>query len=170
MTAASRRRPLNPILKTGLGIGIACAVWTFVMGLTGWYKDPALRNLFFLVVLFEIAGLIWGLCQTAAEGRTYGGQVVAGTLMSIVAGVVIVASSVVFTTVAYPSYFQDLEALQRQSLAEQGKPAAEIDATLEASRPGATPMANAMQGFIGTLVTGILASAVIAIPVRARRA
>ena len=35
---------------------------------------------------------------------------------------------------------------------------------------GATPMSNALQGFLGTLVTGILASAVIAIRVRAHPA
>lgn len=161
---------MHPILSAGLLIGVLCGIWTFVMGFTGWYKDPAMVSVFFVVILIEIGGLFWGLRQTAAEGRTYGGQVVAGTLMAVVAGVVIIASSLLFTMVAFPDYFTELEAMQRQMLAAQGKSAAEIEAEVAAGKVAATPMANAMAGFIGTLVTGIIASAVIAIWVRARPA
>ena len=161
---------MHPILSAGLLIGVLCGIWTFVMGFTGWYKDPAMVSVFFVVILIEIGGLFWGLRQTAAEGRTYGGQVVAGTLMAVVAGVVIIASSLLFTMVAFPDYFAELEAMQRQMLAAQGRSAAEIEAEVAAGKVAATPMANAMAGFIGTLVTGIIASAVIAIWVRARPA
>jgi hypothetical protein len=44
---------MNPILNTGLLIGVLCAVWMFVCGVTGWYKDPALNLLFFLVIPIE---------------------------------------------------------------------------------------------------------------------
>lgn len=159
---------MNPILSAGLLIGVLCGIWTFVMGFTGWYKDPTLLNAFYLVILFEIGGLIWGLRRTAAEGRTYGGQVVAGTLMAVVAGVIIIGSSLLFTTVAFPDYFRELEAANRQMLQAQGKSAAEIDAAVEATAVAATPMGQAMAGFVGTLVTGILASAIIAIWVRSK--
>jgi hypothetical protein len=159
---------MNPILKTGLLIGVLCGIWTFVMGFTGWYKDPRMVGAFFVVILFEIGGLIWGLRQTAAEGRTYAGQIVAGTLMSIIAGVVIIGSSLLFTMVVFPDYFREIEAAQRSILAEQGKSAAEIERTIEDGRTMATPMANAMTGFLGTLITGIIASAIIAIGVRGR--
>jgi hypothetical protein len=159
---------MNPILTTGLSIGVLCGIWTFVMGFTGWYKDPRLASLFFLVVLIEVGGLFWGLRRTAAEGRTYGGQIVAGALMAVIAGVVIIASSLLFTMVAFPDYFQELEAIQRQLLAARGASAAEIETDVLAFRSGATPMSYAMNGFIATLVTGIIASALIAIAVRAR--
>jgi hypothetical protein len=157
---------MNPILAAGVLIGVLCGLWTFVMGFTGWYKDPALLYVFFAVILFEIAGLIWGLRQTAKQGRTYSGQVVAGTLMSVIAGVIIICSSLLFTMVVFPDYFEELAAAQRQMLQAQGKSEAEIAETLRAAQAGATPMAQAMSGFIGTLVTGILASAVIALFVR----
>jgi hypothetical protein len=32
---------MNPILSAGLLIGVLCGVWMFVMGFTGWYRDPA---------------------------------------------------------------------------------------------------------------------------------
>lgn len=160
---------MHPILSTGILIGVLCGIWTFVMGFTGWYKDPSMANLFFLVIPIEIAGLYWGLKRTAAEERTYRGQVVAGTLMSVVAGVIIIASSLVFTTIAFPEYFEELEAAQRQILQSQGKPDAEIEQTVRDNASFTTPMGQALAGFIGTLVTGILASAVIAIGVRGRR-
>lgn len=159
---------MNPILSAGILIGVLCAVWTFVMGFTGWYKDPVMLKAFFLVIAIEIGGLIWGLRKTAAEGRTYGGQVVAGTLMSVVAGAIVIVSSLLFTMVAFPDYFREIEAANRQILQAQGKSAAEIDETIRASAGMATPMGQAIGGFIGTLVTGILASALIAIVVRKR--
>jgi len=157
---------MNPILSAGILIGVLCAVWTFVMGFTGWYKDPVLLNAFFLVIPIEVAGLIWGLRKTAAQGRTYGGQVVAGTLMSVVAGVIVIGSSLLFTMVAFPDYFRELEAANRQMLQAQGRSAAEIEELVRASAGVSTPMGQAMAGFMGTLITGILASAIIAIVVR----
>src|SRR5687768_15501192 len=159
---------MNPILSAGLLIGVLCGLWTFVMGFTGWYKSPTMLNLFFLVIVIEIAGLIWGLRKTAAQGRTYSGQVVAGTLMSIVAGLVIICSSLLFTTVAFPDYFSELNAAQREMMQQQGKSDAEITAAVEAAAGMQTPIANALAGFFGTFVTGVIASAIIAIWIRAR--
>ena len=125
---------MHPILSAGILIGALCAVWTFVMGFTGWYKDPTMATAFFLVIPIEIAGLVWGLKRTAAEERTYRAQVVAGTLMSVVAGVIIIASSLLFTTVVFPEYFREIEAAQRQMMESQGKPAAEIEQALRETR------------------------------------
>ncbi|MGB2714804.1 MAG: DUF4199 domain-containing protein [Vicinamibacterales bacterium] len=160
---------MHPILSAGILIGVLCAIWTFVMGFTGWYKDPAMANAFFLVIPIEIAGLVWGLKRTSAEERTYRAQLVAGTLMSVVAGVIIVCSSLLFTTVAFPEYFRELEAAQRKIMQSQGKSAAEIEQVVRDNASSTTPMGQAMAGFVGTLVTGIVASAVIAIWVRDTR-
>jgi hypothetical protein len=160
---------MNPILSAGLLIGVLCGIWTFVMGATGWYKDLVLYKVFFVVIVIEIGGLFWGLRRTAAEGRGYGAQVVAGTMMAIVAGVVIICSSLLFTTVVYPEYFRELEAMNIELLRQQGLPDAEIARQVNESRAASTPMGQAVQGFTGTLITGIVASAVIALWVRARK-
>jgi hypothetical protein len=159
-----------PVPAAGLLIGVLCAIWMFMMGFTGWYKDPAKLNLFFLVILIEVAGLIWGLRRTAAQGRTYSGQVVAGTLISILAGLVIVVSSLVFTTLAFPEYFEEVNAVSREMMRKEGKTDAEIQATLAAAAPMQTPVRNAMIGFWGTVMTGIVTTALVAIWVRARPA
>lgn len=159
---------MNPILAAGLLIGVFVGLWTFVMGFTGWYKDPAMMNAFWVVVLIELIGLVWGLRQTARQGRGYASQVVAGAYMSIVAGIIVIASSLLFTTAFFPEYFAEIERMGVDVMRQQGKSPAEIDAALESSRAMATPMTQAMAGFTGTLITGIVASAAIALIVRAR--
>jgi hypothetical protein len=148
-TAVARTRlTMHPILKAGILVGGLCSVWMFVFGFAGWYKNPAMSPLFFLVVVIELGGLLWGLRQTAREGRNYSAQVVAGTMMAIVAGVIIIVSSLIFTGVVFPDA---------------------VD-YMRANDPSATSMSGALNGFIGTLITGIVASAVIAVWVRAPRA
>lgn len=159
---------MNPILSAGVLIGLLCGAWTFVVGFAGWYKDPATANLFFVVILFEIGGLLWGLRRTAAQGRGYWGQILAGTMMAIIAGVIIVAFSLLFTTVAFPDYLREVEQATRASLQRQGRTEVEITEAIRANAAAATPMGQAMSGFIGTLITGILASAVIGLFVRNR--
>ena len=160
---------MNPILAAGILIGILCSAWTFILAFTGLYKSPSANVVFISVAMaIEIVVLTWGLRRTAAEGRAYGGQILAGTMMAIVAGVIIIASSLLFTTVVFPNYFADVEQAYRQALQTQGKTDAEIAAAIQASAASATPMAQAMSGFIGTLVTGIVASAIIGLFVRRR--
>jgi hypothetical protein len=159
---------MNPIPAAGILIGVLCGLWTLVMGVTGWYKDPSHTAPFLLVIVIEVAGLIWGLRQTAAQGRTYSGQVVAGTLMSIVAGVIIIGASLLFTTVAFPEYFEEIAAVNRQVLQQQGKTAAEIEAEVAAWAEAQTPLRQAINGFVGTFVTGVIVSAVVAVWIRAR--
>jgi hypothetical protein len=159
---------MNPILAAGLLIGVFVGLWTFVMGFTGWYKDPVMMSAFWVVVLIELIGLVWGLRQTARQGRGYASQVVAGTFMSVIAGVIVIARSLLFTTVFFPEYFSEIERMGVEVMQKQGKTPAEIDAAVESTRSTATPMAQAMAGFTGTLITGIVASAAIAVVIRAK--
>ena len=161
---------MNPVLGAGVLIGVLCGVWTLVMGYTGWYKDPKMINVFFLVIVIEVAGLVWGLRRTAAEGRTYGGQILAGTMMAVIAGVIIIVFSLVFTTILFPTYFTDLQEAYRQILQQQGLPEAEIARQVNDASAGSTPMGQAIQGFMGTLITGIVASAVIGLFFRKKAA
>jgi hypothetical protein len=161
---------MNPIISAGVLIGVLCSAFTFVMGFTGWYKDPALSQSLYIpvVMLLEIGGLVWGLRRTAAQGRAYTGQILAGTMMAIVAGVIIVASSLLFTTVVFPNYFTEFEQATRAAMQRQGASEADIAKAIQATAAAQTPMGQAMAGFLGTLITGIIASAIIAIFVRSR--
>ena len=159
---------MNTIVKAGLILGILCEVWTFLIGFTGWYKDPALVNLFYVVILIQAGVLIWGLQQTAAQGRKYGGQVGAGTLMSAVASVIVIVGSLLFTTVVFPDYFQEIAAMTESMLADKGMSGEEIQQVMDAQAAFTNPMVNAITGAVMTIITGCILSLGIAAFVRAK--
>jgi len=146
-------------IRAGILLGVLCVIWTFVMGFTGWYKDPVMLNLFFLVIPLEIGIVIWALRKTAPVA-TWGRQLVNGLMLSLVAGVIIVLGSLAFTTMAFPSYFADLQAAQTEMLKAAGMAEAEIKAQVAAAAAMQTPLMNAVSGFLGTVITGVVVAAV----------
>ena len=150
---------MNVPIRAGVLLGVLCVAWTFVMGFTGWYKDPVMLNLFFLVVLLEIGIVIWALRKTAGTA-TWGGQFVNGLVLSVVASVIIFAGSLLFTTVAFPGYFNDIQAMQAELMKSSGMADAQIQSTIAASAAMQTPLMNALSGVIGTVVTGALVAAI----------
>jgi hypothetical protein len=116
--------------------------------------------MFWVVILIQIVVLVWALRDTAAGGARYGTQVWNGTLISLIGGVIIFASSMLFTTVFFPQYFEELRQIQGQMLKQAGQSDAEITAVLDAGAATATPFYQALLGFIGTVVTGVVISAV----------
>jgi len=94
---------MSATVKGGILIGTMCAGWTLIMGFTGWLKDPKLMYAFYLVILIQIGVMIWALRQTATAGKTYGGQVWAGTLMSAIGGVILFFTSLPFCFSGLPS-------------------------------------------------------------------
>lgn len=151
---------MKHVLKYGILIGVVCALWTFIMGFLGWYKDPVLLNMFWLVIIFEIIILVLGLKKTAPE-NTYGQQVLKGSLMAVIGSVIIFLGSILFTTIVFPNYFNELQELNRQLLAEAGKTPDEIDTLVKEMSAAQTPFFQALSGMFGTIFTGILASLII---------
>ena len=160
---------MTPTLSAGLLLGVLCGVWTFVMGFTGWYKDPGKASASLVIIGIEAAVLLWGLNQTATkEGRTYSGQVVAGTLISVIGGAIIIGFSLLFTMVFFPNYFSDMEPVYREVLRQQSKSESEITAAMAEWSAGQSSISQAIYQFFFTFVTGVVVSAVLAIWVRAR--
>lgn len=161
---------MNTILKAGIVLGVLVEVWTYIMGFTGWYKHPTYMNLFWVVIALQIAVLMSALKHTAKEGRGYGGQVGAGTLISLIGGVFVVLGSLVFTMVVFPDYFKDLAVIQEQMLRDAGRSEADIRQMMDMTAKTSTPMLQAFFGFLGTLVTGVVVSMIIGAFVRAKKA
>lgn len=157
---------MKTIVSTGLVLGVLVVLWQLVMGYSGWYKHPQLLNLFFLVIPLQVAVLWWGLRKTAAEGRGYGGQVLAGLLMSLIGGVLIVAGSFLFTTVLFPNYHAELAAIYEQQLRAGGQGEAQVQAALAEYAKVNNSNVSAMGGFVGTAVTGLVVSLLLATFVR----
>src|SRR5688572_8172214 len=111
---------MNLIVKVGVVLGLLVSLWTFTMGFTGWYKNPNLVSLFFVVILIQIAVLVWGLKKAAKGARTYLGIVAGGMLMSIIGGVIIFLGSLLFTMVVFPNYFEEIRSMGIEILRAQG--------------------------------------------------
>lgn len=152
---------MKSALRIGLVIGVTCAIWQCIMVAAGWLTNPSLFPLFYLVILIEVAVLVWGLKQSAAL-QTYGGQLMTGTGASLIAGGFLFIFSLLLTVVLFPGILPQMRAMQAQLLRDAGRTEAEISAALALQ----TPMIQAVQGLIGTVVTGILASLVIAVFLR----
>ena len=157
---------MNLIVKVGVVLGVLVTLWTFIMGFTGWYKNPNLVSLFFVVILIQIAVLIWGLKKAAKGARTYLGIVAGGTLMSIIGGVIIFFGSLLFTMVVFPNYFEEIRSMGIEILRAQGLSESEITARIQRQAGVQTSFMQAFFGFLGTVVTGLIASFVIAAFVR----
>lgn len=161
---------MKPTLKAGLALGILVFLWTLLIGITGWYRDPMLLGLFYVVILIQIGVLVWGLRLTAAEGRSYGGQVKAGTAMSAIGALIIFFGSLLFTTVLFPKYFEEVREAGRQIYTAQGMTEAQVAAALDAQAAMQTPFLQALLGAVMTVVTGLVVSLVLAAFLRKKEA
>ena len=147
-------------LIAGVLLGVLVTLWSLVVVATGWYTDPSMVWTFWIVVLIEIAVLIWALRRAAADGQRYGSQVWTGLLTSIVGGLLIFAGSLLITTVLYPEYFTEIRAAGADMARRAGQSEEAVRAILET--PTQTPIQGALGGLIGTVATGLLASLIIA--------
>ncbi len=159
---------MNTIIRYGVILGVLVEIWTAIMIATGWYRDPALLILFFLVIPIQITILIMALRETAAAGAVYGKQVLNGIAISLIAGVIVLGGSVFLTTVVFPNYFSDLKALGMEMLAKAGHSAEEIDAQIRVNKGLYDPWMNGVRGFVGTTVLGAIVTAFTGFFIRKR--
>ena len=159
---------MPPTLSAGLVLGLSVAAWTFVMGITGWYRHPLLHVLFWLVIPIQVGVLVVSLKGTASRDG-YLRQVARGVNASVLGAMIIFGASLLFTTAVFPSYFKDVEQMGREMMARQGLKPDQIEAAVRAQAPMLTPRASAMAGAIGTLVTGLLTSSLAALALHRKR-
>jgi len=154
----------NPILKAGIVLGLVVEVWTFIYGFSGMYRSTAAAMVFPLIAIVIQAGVMaWGLRMTAALGKRYGGQILAGLLICLVAAVIIFFGSLLFTTVVFPDYLTELRDVQADMMAQRGMTAEQIEQQMAMTAPLQTPLMQAIFGVIGTVVTGLILSLILAI-------
>ena len=151
---------MGVILKYGVVLGILVEIWTAIVIGMGWHKDPALLLLFFVVIPIEITVLVMALKGTAAAGATYGKQVLTGFGIALTGGVLVALGSIVLTTVVFPNYFAEIRAAGEAMLQKAGLPAEQVEAQLKANEGMYNPWQNALSGFLGTSITGLVVSAI----------
>ncbi len=159
---------MSPTIKAGVVLGLAVEVWTFIVIALGWHKDPMMLMLFYLVIFIQAGVLVWGLRMTAAQGKGYGAQVGAGTLMSAIGAVIIFIGAYLMVTTVFPNYFVEVQEAGRMALSTQGYSEEAIQTQMDAMAPMQTPMANSLTGAVATIITGLIESLIIAAFVKAQ--
>jgi len=159
---------MKTIVRYGVILGVLVEIWTCVMIASGWYRDPVLLMLFFLVIPLQVTVLVMALRETAAAGAVYAKQVLNGVGISLIAGVIILFGSVFLTTVVFPDYFPDLKSLGMEMLSKAGRTAEEVESQMRVNAALYDPWQNGLRGFIGTLVTGAVVTAITGAFIRKR--
>ncbi len=151
---------MKTVLQYGIALGVIVFLWTAIVVGAGWHKDPVLLLLFYLVIPFEITLLLLALRSTAAAGASYGKQVLNGLGISVVGGVLIALGSVFLTTIVFPNYFQEIQDAGRAMMEKAGLSAENIESQLRVNASMYQPWPNALNGFIGTVATGLVVTVI----------
>ena len=157
---------MSPIVKAGVVLAVAVAVLMFVNGFAGLYRNPSTGWTFPVgATLIEIGVLIWALRQTAREGRGYGGQVGAGLMIAAIGGALMIPISLIWGAM-FSDWAQVGEAAMADSLADRGMSEEQIAQYVQSTAFMRTGLFNAIFGFVASVVTGLVASLIIAAFVR----
>jgi len=156
-------------IRAGITLGVLVALWTFIMGFTGWYRHPDLLFLFWLVIPLQV-GVLLVLLRIRSATDGYLRQVGNGVAASVIASALIFLGSLLFTAVVFPSYFRELEALGRLKMAQQGLTPDQIEAVIRAQAPMQRPLPTAFAGVLGTWFTGLFTSLIAAAWLRRKKA
>ncbi len=157
---------MKPTLKAGIALGLGVMVWTYLGGFAGWYKDPALANLFYVVILIQAGAIAWGLTMTRSAGKGYGGRLGAGILVSLYGAIIGIFTSLLYSLVLFPNALQEAKEMQLDQLATQGQTAEQIEMARKMMDVMFTPVANTAMGFVMTLLTGFVLSLILAAVIR----
>lgn len=158
---------MNVIIRGGVLLGVLVTIFSWGFAFSGMHKNASAESTFALVAtLIEVGVLIWALKKTAAQGRTWFGQVSAGTMLAFVGGCLIFATSYMLVTQLYPSYFAEFNAASVERSRALGMDDAAIQAALAKAAPNQTPLVSSVTGFVMTVLTGLIVSAVAAIWIR----
>ncbi|NUN50463.1 MAG: DUF4199 domain-containing protein [Candidatus Brocadiae bacterium] len=157
---------MKKTLLPGIVLAVLLAAWMYVVGFTGWYKHPTMQAMFWFVVLIQIVVLTCVIRGAARAGSGFAGRFLRGAGTSAVAAPLVFLNSLLFTQVVFPGYFGEIRAAQESLLRSKGLPEAEITEALKVAASMENPYLHAAFGAIGTIVTGIVVSLIVAAVVK----
>ena len=152
---------MNNNIGAGIVLGVLVVIWTAVVIAARWHLDPRTMWLFFMVIPIQVLVMVLAF-RTHTHHASYGRQVWNGVVLSFMAAVVVFAGSYVLTTMVFPEYFPQIRAAAENMLMQLGRQPAEIAEEMQRNRAMYDPFANAMSGAVGTVLTGLVLSLILA--------
>jgi hypothetical protein len=157
---------MSVAIKWGLILGVVVGLLGFVFGGAGLHQNPMMALVFVaLAIAINIAAVVLCLRQAAAT-TPWGRQLLNGLVVGVLGAVIIFACSWTMTAVVFPGYYDQMldgyaAYFERVGMAED-----KIDQQMRAIEAGATPVAAAQQGAIGTVITSLVVAAIAGIFLR----
>lgn len=156
---------MNPALKGGVILAVAVGLVTIVWTAAGLHEKPMLGLVVLGIFILLTAGLlVWTLKQTAPESP-YGKQLLNSLIFGVVAGVLIFVISWVNAAVLFPNAIEEQGAAALEFMQGMNMPEDALQAQID-KLDQVTPVSQAFQGTIGTVVTSLIIGAIAAIFVR----
>lgn len=153
---------MNVLVKAGLILAILVVLFSAASILLGWHTDPRIGNVMVgVAILLNLSVVYWALRQTASYSN-YRMQVFNGLVIGLIAGALIFLGSWLLFSVVFPEALDEMRAGYLRWMEESGKTQQEIAEVTEMMQ-GATPMSQAVRGFIWTLFTSVLVAAITGI-------
>ena len=156
---------MNSNISAGIVLGVLITVWTTIVIMAGWHRDPQMMWLYFGVVPLQVIVLAMAL-RTHTRTAGYGRQLWNGIAVSLMGSIVVFAGTYLLTTVVFPQYFPQIRAAAETMLSQMGRTPIEIADELRRNRAMYDPVANALTGAAGAVSCGVIVSAILAIFMR----
>lgn len=117
-----------------------------------------------LLVVFiavTIGCVFWGLSKTAGDAG-YGKQLMSAVVIGVVAGILILILSLINLNLLFPNYIEENNVAMIEAFEGMNMPEQAFEAQI-AKLESRTAMRESINGMIGTVVTTIIAGAIVAI-------
>jgi hypothetical protein len=156
---------MSAVIKWSVILVVLVTLMNLISVGMGLHTNPLIGMLFIgLALLFNIAAVILLLRETRA-GSGYGKQFLNSTLLGLIAGVLIFATSFLVLSVLFPDAIPEMIEGQVAFLESAPIPEETKQAQIAAVQQ-TTATAQAMAGLMGTFLTSLVVGAILAIFLR----
>lgn len=154
---------MSVVVKWSVILAVAITALNVIWPIAGLHTSILVGGTLFIALAMALN--IWTLfmaLKATAPQNGYGAQFLNALMFGLVAGVLVFASSWIVLAYIFPDCIPESTAAMKEFLQGSGLPQDQIDAQIAALEESG-PMHNARSGAIGTLVTSLIAGAIIAI-------
>ena len=158
---------MNVPIKFGLILGVAAAVIGFITVAMGPQMSAMALVFPLLATVVTIVVVFLGLRETAAVA-SWAGQLLNSLILGAVAAAIVFVMSWLSLAVVFPNYLAEMAAATEHALASAGLAPELVEAQVQTLEE-ATAVGQAFAGAVGTIVTSLIAGAIIGIFKRASK-
>jgi len=154
---------MNSVIKASVALAVLVTIVSVIFVAAGLHESSPMLGIV-LIVLFiglNIGCLFWALSPTAAVNG-YGKQMLSVVIFGVVAAVVIFGLSMLQTTVLFPDYIDESTTAMIEFFEDMDMPEDALQQQI-AKAEARTPMGEARNGAIGTLITSLIVGAIVSI-------